>query len=104
MTPARASLRDLLILSGDGDQEAFGRFYDATASRVFGWALGVVGAPGDAEAVTADVFVAVWTAAPGFASSRSTAGKWLAEIAWATITAGRCHPSESRARSASLTG
>jgi RNA polymerase sigma-70 factor (ECF subfamily) len=102
MTASRASLRDLLISSGNGDQEAFARFYDATASRVFGLALSVIGDPTRAEAVTADVFVAAWRSAPGFATSRSTAGEWLADIAWATLRARHGQVRRIRVRSASM--
>jgi DNA-directed RNA polymerase specialized sigma24 family protein len=87
MTSSWASLRDLLISSGAGDQEAFARFYDATASRVYGWALDVLGDPTAAETVTADVFVAAWRSAPRFATSPATTGEWIAGIAWATIRA-----------------
>jgi RNA polymerase sigma-70 factor (ECF subfamily) len=87
MTASWASLRDLLILSGAGDQEAFARFYDATVSRVYGLALSVISDATAAENLTADVFVAAWRAAPGFASSRATTGEWIADIARATIRA-----------------
>jgi RNA polymerase sigma-70 factor (ECF subfamily) len=94
MTVSRVPLRDLLVRSGEGDQEAFGRFYDATAATVFGLALSISRNPVLAEEVAADVFVAAWASAPGFASADASASQWLADITWATVSAGHALPSK----------
>jgi RNA polymerase sigma-70 factor, ECF subfamily len=101
MTVSRVPLGDLLVRSGEGDQASFARFYDATAATVFGLALSISHDPVRAEEVTADVFVAAWASAPGFASADATASQWLADITWATIIAGHVHTSERRAASLS---
>jgi RNA polymerase sigma-70 factor (ECF subfamily) len=85
MTEAEASLRELLVRSGRGDQEAFGRFYDATVRIVYGMAMSVGGDPATAEALTAEVYVAAWKVAPGFAANTVGPGAWLAGIARAKI-------------------
>ena len=78
-------LSRLLSLASSGDQDAFGRFYDATSHRVFGMALSVVGDPIRAGALTQEVYVSAWRSAPSFDASCGGAGPWLVAIAGAEM-------------------
>ncbi len=80
-----ADLSTLLSLASRGDQDAFGRFYDATSHRVFGMALSVVGDRGGAQALTQEVYVSAWKSAPSFDASCEGAGPWLVAIAGAEM-------------------
>lgn len=75
------ALSILLGRVSHGDQDAFGRFYDATSHLVFGMALSVISDKVVAEAVTQEVYVAAWRAAPAFDPSQATASAWLTDIA-----------------------
>ena len=74
-------LLDLLARSARGDESAFARLYDATASRVHGLVLRVVRDPAQAEEVTQEVFLEVWRTAARFDRSRGSALSWLMTMA-----------------------
>ena len=61
--PLGPDLVDLLRMSGRGDEAAFARLYDATASRVFGLALRVVRDRAQAEEVAQESFLEIWRTA-----------------------------------------
>lgn len=63
-----------------GDRDAFAALYERHAAAVYGLACRVVRSPALAEEVTQDVFLAVWTQAPGFDRSRGSARTWILTI------------------------
>jgi DNA-directed RNA polymerase specialized sigma24 family protein len=73
-----ADLRGRLRL---GDERALAELYDSHAALVHGLALRVTGDPAAAEAVTEEVFVAVWEHPERFDPSTSTVDGWLAGLA-----------------------
>ncbi|TKV57794.1 sigma-70 family RNA polymerase sigma factor [Nakamurella flava] len=66
-----------------GDEDAFERFYDLFASRVFGLVRRVVRDPGQAEEVAQEVFLEVWRRASRFDESRGSATGWVLTLAHA---------------------
>lgn len=78
--PPGPDLADLLRRSGRGDQAAFARLYDATASRVFGLAVRVVRDPAQAEEVTQEAFLEIWRTASRYDAARGSALSWLLTI------------------------
>jgi RNA polymerase sigma-70 factor (ECF subfamily) len=73
-------LVDLLRLSSRGDEAAFARLYDATASRVHGLALRVVRDPAQAEEVTQEAFLEIWRTASRFDPDRGSPLGWMLTI------------------------
>ena len=73
-------LVDLLRLSSRGDEAAFARLYDATASRVHGLALRVVRDPAQAEEVTQEAFLEIWRTASRFDPDRGSPLAWMLTI------------------------
>lgn len=71
----------VLLRAARGDEAAFGRFYDLTASVVHGVVLRVVRDPSIAEEVTQDVYVELWRLAPRFDADRGSARSWAATVA-----------------------
>jgi RNA polymerase sigma-70 factor (ECF subfamily) len=72
-----ADLADLLKHSARGDEQAFARLYDATASRCYGLALRVVRDPAQAEEVTQEAFLEIWRTASRYDAARGSAVSWL---------------------------
>ncbi len=70
-----------LAAAGRGNEEAFGEFYDLTASLVYGVILKVVRDPAMAEEVTQETFVELWRLAPRYDATRGSAKSWTATIA-----------------------
>lgn len=82
VSPGRsASLPDLLRRSACGDEDAFARLYDETASRVFGLVQRIVRDPAQSEEVTQEVFLQVWRTASRYEESRGSALSWLMTLA-----------------------
>ncbi|MBA2560312.1 MAG: hypothetical protein H0V07_10595 [Propionibacteriales bacterium] len=73
-------MSELIARVSCGDQDAFGRFYDATSRMVFGMALNVSTDRTQAEAMTQEVFVAAWRSAPNFDASVWAPSAWLVSI------------------------
>ncbi len=73
-------LAELLRLSSRGDEQAFARLYDATASRVFGLAVRVVRDPAQAEEVAQEAFLEIWRTASRFDPDRGSPLGWLLTI------------------------
>ena len=78
--PPAPDLADLLRRSARGDEQAFARLYDATATRVFGLAVRVVRDPAQAEEVTQEVFLEIWRTASRFDPDRGSPLGWLLTI------------------------
>ena len=79
--PAAApDLVDLLRACGRGDETAFARLYDATASRVVGLAVRVVRDPAQAEEVAQEAFLEIWRTAGRFDPAKGSPLGWLLTI------------------------
>jgi RNA polymerase sigma-70 factor (ECF subfamily) len=76
-----ARLRSLVAATAEGDQEAFGELYDATAGRSYAIALRITRRVEDAEEVVCDVYHQVWRQAARFDAARGSVLGWLATIA-----------------------
>jgi RNA polymerase sigma-70 factor (ECF subfamily) len=70
-------LAELLRLSGRGDEAAFARLYDATATRAYGLAVRVVRDPAQAEEVTQEAFLEIWRTSGRFDRERGSAVSWI---------------------------
>ena len=64
---------DLLVAAGQGDQAAFGAFYDRTVAFVFPLLRGGLGDTRRAIAATERVYVRLWWAAPQFRAGHECA-------------------------------
>jgi hypothetical protein len=85
-------LARLLALASTGDQDAFGRFYDATSQTVFGMVLVVVPDRARAEILAEAVYVSAWRLAPTYDADRQTPHVWLAGIVGAESSAANGRP------------
>ena len=72
---------DLLVLTAEGNQEAFALFYDRTASRVYGLVKRVLIDPAQSEEVTQDVYLEAWQNASRFDPTKGKALSWLLTMA-----------------------
>ena len=81
--PARPDdgLRDLLRLSGRGDDEAFAQLYDLVVDRLHGLVLRVVRDPAQADEVTQEVMVDIWRQSARYDAGRGSALGWMLTIA-----------------------
>jgi RNA polymerase sigma-70 factor (ECF subfamily) len=80
MQPTGALSEDphaLMARIAQGDREAFGRFYDAFASAVFGLVRRVLRDPGASEEVLQEVFWQVWREASRYDPGRGSPEAWL---------------------------
>ncbi len=75
------SLAQWLAAAAQGDQAAFGAFYDGTAHRVFGLALRVLRDRAQAEEVTQEVYLQAWHLAAQFDPGKGAAISWLMTLA-----------------------
>ena len=73
-------LADLLRACGRGDQPAFARLYDATASRVVGLAVRVVRDPAQAEEVAQEAFLEIWRTSGRFDPAKGSPLGWMLTI------------------------
>ena len=64
LSPARAN--GLLEAAGEGDKAAFGVLFDWTSPVIFGCIHRAVAGRGNAEQLTASVYVGLWRSAPAF--------------------------------------
>jgi len=71
----------LLKACSRGDEEAFARLYDTTASRMFGLVLRVVRDRAQAEEVLQDAFLDIWRQSARFDEGRGSALSWMMTIA-----------------------
>ncbi|ROQ30921.1 RNA polymerase sigma-70 factor (ECF subfamily) [Frondihabitans sp. PhB188] len=72
---------DLLVLTAEGNQDAFAVFYDRIGGRVLGLVQRVLIDSAQSEEVTQDVFVEIWQNATKFDPSRGKAASWALTIA-----------------------
>ena len=88
----REQLRDeeLLVLIGQGDEQALGALYDRHGALVYSMALHITGARRDAEVMTQDVFQRVWQHAHGFGGGAGSPSGWLVGLARASALEKRC--------------
>lgn len=70
----------LLEFAASGDLQAFGRFYDLMAPRVYGLALRVLRDPGYAEETAQEVFLQVWKQAADYRPSLGSVQSWVLTI------------------------
>ncbi|MGX5696625.1 ECF RNA polymerase sigma factor SigK [Agromyces soli] len=76
-----AALDGLLVATATGDRDAFSRFYDQTAPRVFGLVRRILVDAAQAEEVTQDVFLEAWQTAARYDPARGPAAAWLLTLA-----------------------
>lgn len=76
----RESTDDLLAIA-QGDQEAFARFYDEWAGKIFALVIQVLVDRAQAEEVLQEIFLEVWRRAAHFDPTRGSARGWLVTIA-----------------------
>jgi RNA polymerase sigma-70 factor, ECF subfamily len=79
--PRAHGLASLVAQIAQGDVDALAALYDETVPQVHGLVLRLLGEPGLAEEVTADVFVQVWQKAPAYDPARGPALPWLLLLA-----------------------
>lgn len=72
---------ELMTRVVSGDERALSELYDRHAPLVFNLARAVTGGEEDAEEVTEDVFVRLWTGADVFDPDRGSLRSWLATMA-----------------------
>lgn len=70
----------LLELAAGGDTDAFARFYDLLAPRVYGLALRILRDEGYAEETVQEVFLQVWKQAPDYSRSLGSVQAWILTI------------------------
>ncbi len=75
-----AMLRRHLLLVAQRDAKAFRLLYDATASKLFGFALRILDKPELAEEVLQESFVAIWNGAAGYQSHLAAPMTWMTTI------------------------
>jgi RNA polymerase sigma factor (sigma-70 family) len=63
-----------------GDQQAFSRLYDATASQTYGLALRITGQPALAEEAVSDCYAQAWRQADRYDPARGKVSTWLLTI------------------------
>ena len=73
--------RELLARIGTGDQAALGALFDRVGSRVYGVIHRVLRDPAQAEEVTQEVMLEVWTNAARFDAERGTPRTWIVTMA-----------------------
>lgn len=74
-------LSELLCAVARGDQEAFGRLYDAVSGPVLGLVTGVLRDPAQSEEVAQEVMVEMWRTAARFRPDRGSAMTWVLTLA-----------------------
>ena len=75
-----AQLQRLLGAVALGDRAAFRKLYDATSSKLFGFALRILRKDELAEEAVQDAFVSIWHAAAGYQLHLSAPLTWMAAI------------------------
>jgi RNA polymerase sigma-70 factor (ECF subfamily) len=79
-TQAALDLNRLVGEMGAGRQHALETLYDATVSKVYGFALRLMRNPADAEEVVCDTYAQAWAGAGAFDATRANALGWLLMI------------------------
>ena len=73
-------LRGLVAAVALGDRAAFRRLYDATAAKLFGFALRILRKDELAEEALQDAFVSIWHAAAGYQPHLAAPLTWMTTI------------------------
>lgn len=76
----QARFESLIRRMNRGDEAALATLYDATAGRVYGFALRILGNPAAAEEVASDVFLQAWKDAGRYDAGRARVLTWLLMI------------------------
>ncbi|WP_374109143.1 sigma-70 family RNA polymerase sigma factor [Streptomyces sp. CC228A] len=76
-----ADLAGTLARVAEGDQEAFGRLYDAVAGPVYGLVLRVLRDPAQSEEVAQEVMLEVWRSAARYRPDRGGVLTWVMTVA-----------------------
>ena len=79
-SPDNDQLRRLVAAVALGDQAAFRKLYDATAAKLFGFALRILRKDELAEEAVQDAFVSIWHAAAGYQPHLAAPLTWMATI------------------------
>lgn len=79
--PASDDLAGVLRACSRGDEEAFGRLYDAVGGRVFGLVLRVLRDRAQAEEVLQEVFLEIWRTSARYDSAQGSPMTWMLTIA-----------------------
>ncbi|WP_035799313.1 sigma-70 family RNA polymerase sigma factor [Kitasatospora mediocidica] len=74
-------LEELVAKVAIGDQDAFGRLYDAVAGPVLGLVRRVLRDPAQSEEVTQEVMLEIWRTAARFRPDRGAAMAWVMTMA-----------------------
>jgi len=74
------SLTELLARTALGDQSAYHALYQATAAKLFGFALRILRRRELAEECLQDAFVSIWYRAGDYRSDRAQPFTWMAAI------------------------
>ncbi|HEY5225020.1 MAG TPA: ECF RNA polymerase sigma factor SigK [Microbacteriaceae bacterium] len=72
---------ELLLRTGQGDQVAFGEFYDRLAPRVLGTIRRLLIDQAQSEEVAQEVFLEVWQSAARFEPNKGGAATWVLTMA-----------------------
>lgn len=75
------SLDSLVVAVGHGDRSAFAQLFRQLAPRVKGYLIAMGAGPDQAEEITQDVMVAVWSRAGTFEPAKASATTWIYRIA-----------------------
>ncbi|MFG2518065.1 sigma-70 family RNA polymerase sigma factor [Streptomyces sp. NPDC048527] len=77
----KPDLAALMKQIADGDEQAFGRLYDAVAGPVFGIVKAVVRNAAQSEEVTQEVLLEVWRHATAYRPERGSVMNWVLTVA-----------------------
>jgi RNA polymerase sigma-70 factor (ECF subfamily) len=80
MNDQHSELNTIIAAVAEGDKHAFRQLYDATAPKLYGVALRLLGRRDHAEEVLQDAFLSVWRNAGQYDIARGSAFAWLAMI------------------------
>ncbi|MFG2194517.1 ECF RNA polymerase sigma factor SigK [Streptomyces sp. NPDC048639] len=80
-TTQASDLSALFSLVARGDQEAFGKLYDAVSGPVLGLVITILRDPAQSEEVAQEVFVELWRTAARYRPDRGSAMNWVLTLA-----------------------
>jgi len=80
VTAARQHLAELLQATADGDRDAFGELYQATAAKLYGLALRIVKDDNKAQECMQDAFIRIWEHAGDYRPDRGAPLTWMGTI------------------------
>ena len=86
-SPVGCDVARLLERAANGDEAAFAALYDLTSGLCFGLAVRVLGDEADAERITREAYVHLWTHSGCYDPSRGSAIAWIAGVVHARAVA-----------------